>query len=200
MAATACARPPQVVLVPADTFTHVDGTAVETLPAPVPPPPLPRPSKVPPSFMSHHLDICTEGLGSESSGDIDLSDLNDDVNNNDKNDGGCVDVGVGVGVGQALSCKRQHCDGGDEELGRARSASRPAFPPPISLIGAGGKPWLYLRPQRKDGRLVLREVRIPSRELLQARREDGRFKLQYAQPQPDQEDKCQEAQHQDPAE
>jgi hypothetical protein len=80
-------------------------------------------------------------------------------------------------------------------------SARPAFPPPISLIGAGGKPWLYLRPQREDGRLVLREVRIPSRELLQARREDGRFQLQYAQPQPDdEEDKCQEAQgQQDPA-
>lgn len=175
MAATACAyayqgaRPPQVLL-PA-TFIDVDGAVQQS--APPPPPPLPRPS-----FLSHHLDICTEGLGSESSGDIDLTD---DVDDND-NANACVDVG------QAPSCKRQHRDGGDEEPGRARNA-RPAFPPPISLIGAGGKPWLYLRPLREDGRLVLREVRIPSRELLQARREDGRFKLQFAQPQPD--DRCQ---------
>ena len=204
MAATACAYsyqaggPAQVRL--PDTFIDdVDGAVQKAEPAPAPPPPpLPRPSKVPPSsFLSHHLDICTEGLGSESSVDIDLSDLTDDVNGNDNDhDAACVDVG------QALPCKWQHRDGGGdgEPAGRARSAARPAFPPPISLIGAGGKPWLYLRPQRGDGRLVLREVRIPSRELLQARREDGRFKLQYAQPQPDDdEDKCQEAQGQDPA-
>ncbi|XP_066318575.1 protein FAF-like, chloroplastic [Miscanthus floridulus] len=205
MAATACAYsyqaggPAQVRL--PDTFIDdVDGAVqkAEQTPAPAPPPPpLPRPSKVPPSsFLSHHLDICTEGLGSESSGDIDLSDLTDDVNGNDNDhDAACVDVG------QALPCKWQHRDGGgDAEPGSARSA-RPAFPPPISLIGAGGQPWLYLRPQREDGRLVLREVRIPSRELLQARREDGRFKLQFAQPQPDDEkDECQLAQGQDPAE
>jgi hypothetical protein len=199
MAATACAygyqgaRPAQVL--PPDTFTHVDGAVEQAEPTPAPPPPpLPRPSKVPPSsFLSHHLDICTEGLGSESSGDIDLSDLTDDVSND----------GVGADVGHAaLPCKWQHRDGGgDGEPGRVMRSARPAFPPPISLIGAGGKPWLYLRPQREDGRLVLREVRIPSRELLQARREDGRFQLQYAQPQPDdEEDKCQEAQgQQDPA-
>ncbi|EES06911.1 hypothetical protein BDA96_04G178500 [Sorghum bicolor] len=208
MAATACAygyhqqagggRAAAQVL-----FSDVDGTVVvkqtaDPAPAPAPPPPppplpLPRPpsSKVPPSsfLSSHHLDICTEGLGSESSGDIDLSDLTDDV-------AACVDDVVGHAV---LPCKwwqQQHRDGGSGDgepaAGRARSARRPSFPPPISLIGAGGKPWLYLRPQREDGRLVLREVRIPSRELLQARREDGRFKLQYAQPQPDDdEDECQ---------
>ena len=201
MAATACAYsyqdggPAQVRL--PDTFIDdVDGAVqkAEQMPAPAPPPPpLPQPSKVPPSsFLSHHLDICTEGLGSESSGDIDLSDLTDGA--------ACVDVDVDVGHA-VLPCKWKHRDGGGdgEPAGRARSAARPAFPPPISLIGAGGKPWLYLRPQREDGRLVLREVRIPSRELLQARREDGRFKLQYAQPQPDDDDKCQEAQGQDPA-
>lgn len=88
-------------------------------------------------------------------------------------------------------CKRHHRDDddGDEEQGRVTRSGRPAlFPPPISVIGAGGKPWLYLRPHREGGRLVLRGVRIPSRELLQARREGGRFKLQFAQPLPEEDE------------
>ncbi|RLN09052.1 formin-like protein 3 [Panicum miliaceum] len=199
MAATACAYgyqqqgtrpppPPLALAAPARSSSQVpdpflvgfDDDDAELTPPPPPPPPLPRPcNKAPPSFLSRHLGICTEGLGSESSGDIDLNDLSDDVNNADDE------------VGQALvvPCKRQHRDGGGEGLGRRARGGRPApFPPPISVIGAGGKPWLYLRPHREDGRLVLREVRIPTRELLQARREGGRFKLQFAQPLPEEEE------------
>ncbi|CAN6238318.1 unnamed protein product [Urochloa humidicola] len=148
---------------------------------PPPPPPLPRPSsKAPPPFLSRHLGICTEGLGSESSGDIDLSDLSDDaVGNND----GDAQV-ARQALMMPLPCKRQHRDG-DDEQGRAKPKP---FPPPISVIGAGGKPWLYLRHHREGGRLVLREVRIPTRELLQARREGGRFTLQFAHPLPEEEE------------
>uniref|UniRef100_A0A0E0K0N4 FAF domain-containing protein n=1 Tax=Oryza punctata TaxID=4537 RepID=A0A0E0K0N4_ORYPU len=126
-----------------------------------------------------YLGLCTEGLGSESSessgGDVDL--------------GGGDDTG-NDGVGHALPCKRQHRPIDDDEekaaavpaLAPLPAWTRAAFPPPISVIGAGGKPWLYLRAHRGDGRLVLREVRIPSRELLHACREDGRFKLHFAHP------------------
>ncbi|PUZ47063.1 hypothetical protein GQ55_7G132400 [Panicum hallii var. hallii] len=58
-----------------------------------------------------------------------------------------------------------------------RTRSGRAFPPPISVIGKGGRPWLSLRAHREDGRLVLREMRLPSQELLQPCKEDGRFKL-----------------------
>ncbi|KQJ82519.1 hypothetical protein BRADI_5g09390v3 [Brachypodium distachyon] len=58
-----------------------------------------------------------------------------------------------------------------------RTRSGRAFPPPISVIGKSGRPWLSLRAQREDGRLVLREMQLPSQELLQQCREDGRFKL-----------------------
>ncbi|XP_062219223.1 protein FANTASTIC FOUR 3-like [Phragmites australis] len=188
MAAMACAyayegtRPPLMPATPArssqipEPFDVDDGRGVKpALPLPPPTPPL-RPSKVPSSLLPHHLGLCTEGLGSESSGDVDLGDVVNDV---DK------DASVNdVQAGQALPCNRQHRDS-DEEPTRTRSWR--AFSPPISVIGASGKPWLYLRPHRADGRLVLREMRIPSRELLQARREDGRFKLHFAQPQPEEE-------------
>ncbi|KAF0934245.1 hypothetical protein E2562_023607 [Oryza meyeriana var. granulata] len=128
-----------------------------------------------------YLGLCTEGLGSESSessgGDVDLGGGDDVSDDTDK------DVGHA-----ALPCKRQHRPN-DVDEGTAVPPVQPlpawtrrAFPPPISVIGAGGKPWLYLRAHRGDGRLVLREVRIPSRELLQACREDGRFKLHFAHP------------------
>uniref|UniRef100_J3LXM6 FAF domain-containing protein n=1 Tax=Oryza brachyantha TaxID=4533 RepID=J3LXM6_ORYBR len=60
---------------------------------------------------------------------------------------------------------------------RRTRTGRAAFPPPISVIGKGGRPWLTLRAHREDGRLVLREMRLPSQELLQPCKEDGRFKL-----------------------
>lgn len=179
MAATACAYGYQGTRPPLMPETFIDDVADGPVPAkPASPPPPRLSTKVHPSFLSRHLGLCTEGLGSESSGDIDLSDLTDGANNNDAG---------AQALPLPLPCKRQHRDYGGEDPGRSRSG-RPAFPPPISVIGAGGKPWLYLRPHREDGRLVLREVRIPSRELLQARREDGRFKLQFAQPQTQPED------------
>ncbi|KAF8715512.1 hypothetical protein HU200_027168 [Digitaria exilis] len=59
-----------------------------------------------------------------------------------------------------------------------RTRSGRAFPPPISVIGKGGRPWLSLRAHREGGRLVLREMRLPSHELqLQPCKEDGWFKL-----------------------
>ncbi|CAM0873551.1 unnamed protein product [Alopecurus aequalis] len=150
----------------------------------MPPPPAPPPPPLPPPLLDLHLGprsnhssskttsrdpgLCTEGLGSESSessGDVDLGDVGDAIEEKEAE--------------QALHHKRQHFDGREE---KTRTRGRRAFPPPISVIGAAGKPWQYLRAHRGDGRLVLREVRIPSRELLQACREDGRLKLHFAHP------------------
>jgi hypothetical protein len=146
-----------------------------------PPPPPQQSFKALPTLFSRQPGLCTEGLGSESSGDVDLDDNVQDE--------------------QILPCKWQLRDT-DDEPAKTRN-SRRAFPPPISVIGAGGKPWLYLRPHRADGCLVLREVRIPSQELLQACRENGRFKLHFAPPQSEEEEQlvevrqCQEQERAD---
>uniref|UniRef100_A0ACD5YTU8 Uncharacterized protein n=1 Tax=Avena sativa TaxID=4498 RepID=A0ACD5YTU8_AVESA len=155
----------------------IHGVLMPPPPAP-PPPPLPPPpppldlhsgarSGHPGSNKATSRDpgLCTEGLGSESSessGGVDLGDAIEDME---------AEQYKGV----------QHFHDHEETTVPARaSGGRRVFPPPISVIGAAGKPWQYLRAHRGDGRLVLREVRIPSRELLQACREDGRLKLHFA--------------------
>ncbi|KAM0900842.1 hypothetical protein ACQ4PT_020369 [Festuca glaucescens] len=89
--------------------------------------------------------------------------------------------GVAAVEARDPSCKReQHERDDDADQGFVmprRTRSGRVFPPPISVIGKGGRPWLTLRAHREDGRLVLREMRLPSQELLQPCREDGRFKL-----------------------
>ncbi|CAD6258254.1 unnamed protein product [Miscanthus lutarioriparius] len=82
-------------------------------------------------------------------------------------------------------------DGGDDAVADATSAGAAekakeeerqpkTFPPPIRSIGRGGKPYVCFRSLREDGRFVLREVVIPGKELLQATREGGRLRLQFA--------------------
>lgn len=161
----------------------IHGAVVMPPPPPPPPPPLvdlhssSRSNRSSSKATSRHPGLCTEGLGSESSessGDLDLANVPDDT-----------DKEAGVDAGQGLQyCKRQYFDNHDEEMMPmpARTRGRRVFPPPISVIGAAGKPWQYLRAHRGGGRLVLQEVRIPSRELLQACREDGRLKLHFAHP------------------
>ncbi|KAM1038837.1 hypothetical protein ACFX13_034189 [Malus domestica] len=51
------------------------------------------------------------------------------------------------------------------------------FPPPLSSLNQNGHPRYYLRPERKDGRLELTEVRIYRPEILRAYREGGRLRL-----------------------
>ncbi|KAL5214572.1 hypothetical protein ABZP36_003724 [Zizania latifolia] len=140
----------------------------------------PRPttqSRPPPHLLpsSGGLDLLTEALGAES---FDPDDV-------------AVDGAAAAAVDAlAPPCMRPPhvllgsegvADDDDNQhavmlLRRTRSGR--AFPPPISVIGKGGRPWLSLRAHREAGRLVLREMRLPSQELmLQPCKEDGRFKL-----------------------
>ncbi|URE36767.1 hypothetical protein MUK42_15596, partial [Musa troglodytarum] len=67
------------------------------------------------------------------------------------------------------------------------------FPPPISTIGKGVKPWVYLKSFKKDGRLVLKKIKLPTQQCLQATRENGRLLLQLAHPtKPDEEEEEEE--------
>ncbi|CAM0950057.1 unnamed protein product [Alopecurus aequalis] len=112
------------------------------------------------------LLLCTEGLGSESTVDV----LRDDE----------ADV-----LAAALRHQEETPDDGGgmakEEEEKENQRPPPSFPPPIrSISGRGGKPSVCFRSFRAEGRFVLVEVVIPGKELLQASREGGRLRLQFA--------------------
>ncbi|XP_010912304.1 uncharacterized protein [Elaeis guineensis] len=117
---------------------------------------------------SETLQLCTEGLGSESSDDVDdlMKEGGDDRTALEKD----------------KETERRMHGRYSRGLSEVRSRSGGGFPPPISSIGKSGKPWISFRSYREDGRFVLREIRIPTHEFLQASREDGRLKLHMLHP------------------
>ncbi|XP_023533666.1 protein FAF-like, chloroplastic [Cucurbita pepo subsp. pepo] len=123
------------------------------------------------SLKSESLQFCTEGLGSESSDDVE--DLQSDM----------INENWQVKEDKVVSTCVKHVASGASsgELRRPRM-SRGAFPPPLSFIGRSGKAGVCFTSYRQNGRFVLKEVRIPTQEFLQTRREHGRLKLQFVQP------------------
>jgi hypothetical protein len=124
------------------------------------------------SFCLASLQLCTEGLGSEST--VDADDMLKD---------GEAEAGDALkGTTEAMTDgSRDVVDAGAAEEEAIKEERQPKeFPPPIRSIGRGGKPYVCFRSFREDGRFVLLEVVIPEKELLQATREGGRLRLQFA--------------------
>ncbi|KAF9594418.1 hypothetical protein IFM89_031020 [Coptis chinensis] len=109
---------------------------------------------------SGSLQMCTEGLGFESFEDVDESDKEegDDVKKPKEK----------VSIMRRSSSQSSHSEY------RKRN-----FPPPIPSIGRNGKPWVCYKSFRQDGRLVLKEMMIPTQgqEFMHACREHGRLTL-----------------------
>ncbi|CAH8315986.1 unnamed protein product [Eruca vesicaria subsp. sativa] len=109
------------------------------------------------------LQLCTEGLGSES-----YYDLEDGKVNCNKN------------VKESDIKGKEYKVSNDEECG-PRGKERREYPPAITRMS--------FKTYREEGRLVLEEVRIPRREFLQASREDGRLRLKLVQSEDEDENK-----------
>ncbi|KAJ8563463.1 hypothetical protein K7X08_031915 [Anisodus acutangulus] len=110
------------------------------------------------SRNSDSLSLCTEGLGFESSDDVE--DLVNDLGNEEI---------------RSTSISYEY------SKIRSRTNKVSLLPPPISCIGRNGKPWICFESFRENGRFILKEVRIPEWEFLHACREDGRLKLHIVQ-------------------
>ncbi|KAK6247387.1 hypothetical protein QUC31_018952 [Theobroma cacao] len=123
------------------------------------------------SWNSESLQLCTEGLGFESSDDVE--DLK-----NEMKEGWQSKEEKESSINTTKHTTTENLCG---EFRRPRTRGG-AFPPPISCIGKSGKPWVCFKSYRQDGRFVLKEVRIPTQEFLHACREDGRLKLHFVQP------------------
>ncbi|KAJ0020971.1 hypothetical protein Pint_31874 [Pistacia integerrima] len=123
------------------------------------------------SMNSESLQLCTEGLGFESSDDVE--DLKSEISEDWQTQQERVSI-----------AKHSPTENLCTEFRRSKTCGG-AFPPPISCIGKSGKPWVCFKSYRHDGRFVLKEIRMPSQEFLHACREDGRLKLQFVQPNDD---------------
>ncbi|KAK4286337.1 hypothetical protein QN277_002905 [Acacia crassicarpa] len=122
------------------------------------------------SFNSESLHFCTEGLGCESSDD--MEDFKAGM------DEYCWET-----QSEKVSTKKKNLASEDSYGECRRSRIRGLeYPPPISCIGSSGKPWVLFKSYRDNGRFVLKEIRIPTREFLYADREDGRLKLRFVMP------------------
>ena len=112
-----------------------------------------RVPEISPDWNSESLQLCTEGLGFESSDSTEIF----------------------RGISRETTRRRSTC------CSRRQERPNVEFPPPISSIG-GGKPRVRFRSFRRDGRFVLKEFRLPSQEFLRAFRKDGRLTLHFVHP------------------
>ncbi|KAK7272233.1 hypothetical protein RJT34_28709 [Clitoria ternatea] len=117
------------------------------------------------SLSSESLHLCTEGLGFESSDDV------EDLKINGVNESCWEAYNEKEGVKKDVTLEGEYC--------RRSRVSVGEYPPPISCIGRSGKPWVCFKSYRSNGRFVLKEIRIPTQEFLHACREDGRLKLHF---------------------
>ncbi|CAA7061094.1 unnamed protein product [Microthlaspi erraticum] len=126
------------------------------------------------SAESSSLQLCTEGLGSESYYDLEDGKVNVNVNCNGNGQGD---------VDDEIKVKGKDNGSSDEELGPRRRERR-EYPPAMTRMS--------FKTYREEGRLVLEEVRIPRREFLRASREDGRLRLKLVQPEDEEDDEDEE--------
>lgn len=118
------------------------------------------------------MHLCTEGLGFESSDDV------EDSKNGTMNESWETQEGEKEASKNYFASENSH----GECRGRSR-VNGAEYPPPISSIGRrSGKPWVSFRSYRNNGRFVLEEIRVPKQDFLHAHREDGRLKLRFVQP------------------
>ena len=118
--------------------------------------------KEPSSTENSSLQLCTEGLGSESYYDLEDGKVNCDGNGEDE---------IEVKGKEENGSNDEEC-GPQEKERKEYAMTRMSF-----------------KTYREEGRLVLEEVRIPRREFLRASREDGRLKLKLVQSDEDEDEK-----------
>lgn len=122
------------------------------------------------SAENSSLQLCTEGLGSESYYDLEDEKVNDNCNGN----------GNGEEDDDEIEVKGKDNGSSDEEECGPRRKERREYPPAMARMS--------FKAYREEGRFVLEEVRIPRREFLRAIRENGRLRLKLVQPEDDQDE------------
>ncbi|KAI3973729.1 hypothetical protein MKX01_031149 [Papaver californicum] len=157
-------------------------------PSSLPPPyvhPLVKKSKSCLSLKS--LEICTENLGSESGSDgyphsdISLSDTEEEHEEIEQ-------VVEEEAIQQVVVEEKKEV----VVMNYGKKASQPSattprcFPPPLKSLSKPGGGGIQMKTHRKDGRLVLEAVSLPtSQNCFNAQRQDGRLVLTFSSPIPE---------------
>ncbi|XP_062085865.1 protein FANTASTIC FOUR 1-like [Humulus lupulus] len=119
------------------------------------------------------LEMCTEGLGSETG--------------SDSGDSSGDEMSLLSSSSSPLSSVKGKKSVGTQAAKRYRNWSS-SFPPPLTSVS--GSSGFQVRPHREDGRLVLRAVIVPStRSFFHAERTDGRLTLRLMSSEPVEEEK-----------
>ncbi|KAI3902647.1 hypothetical protein MKW92_050243 [Papaver armeniacum] len=142
------------------------------------------------------LKLCTEGLGFESSDEVENSksqsvddwqghgnevvSVETDSSSDNLSEMGTTKYPSSGNLREGHIIKNSSSEN-LSDIRRTRSLGR-NFPPPISCIGRNGKPWVCLKSFRYSGRFVLKEIKIHTKEVLHACREDGRLTLHLVVP------------------
>ncbi|WOL15724.1 hypothetical protein Cni_G24505 [Canna indica] len=105
------------------------------------------------------LETCTESLGSESC------------------DGGATTEEV-EGLEMSAASAADEGRGGEEKKSRTMEKE---FPPPLRwlMMGRDGLRSRFMKAERRNGRLILTEVRIERSETFLSRRDGGRLRLHH---------------------
>ncbi|XP_077224808.1 FAF-like protein (DUF3049) isoform X2 [Tasmannia lanceolata] len=131
------------------------------------------------SLSEKSLEICTENLGSETGSDGFSSDLDYSASEIDEEEKEEERVQKDVIVGDGTSFQGNNNRNQNQNQNQPRTPTHErSFPPPLpSLLREG--PCFHMKSHRKNGRLVLEAVPLPSHNLFQAQREKGRLVLTF---------------------
>lgn len=122
------------------------------------------------------LEICTEGLGSETGSDSLSSSYScSEVSEQDKEE-----ERQSVAVTEDITKDENHVYVPDLHVAKYRKSPARSFPPPLPSISDGAP--LHMQSRRENGRLVLEAVSVPPRNYFHAQRQDGRLLLTLIRP------------------
>ncbi|CAL9101677.1 unnamed protein product [Musa textilis] len=151
------------------------------------------------SLSQKSLQICTESLGSETGSD-EFSSFDDGIDfgrlptveaekegeRHDMHEKVAVVEEAGVwsenGTEEPEVAQRRRGDdltSVNYNYSISRRSPPRSFPPPLPSISRRDGPCLHMRTHRRDGRLVVEAVHVPSRNYLHAQRQGGRLLLSF---------------------
>ncbi|KAM0948916.1 putative The fantastic four family protein [Dioscorea sansibarensis] len=127
------------------------------------------------SLSQFSLETCTESLGSETGSDAFYSDIESFSSFSDVSDVGEEEEEPEKQPRHEpdkLLTVNYHCS-------ISKKSPVRSFPPPLPSISRRDGPCLSMRQHRRDGRLVMEAVQVPSQKYLHAERHNGRLLLSF---------------------